>query len=345
VWLVAVGAAAILLAVVHLASTVPYVTLDGLATFVETEPFQRRALVPALAAVTGVVAGGGVGWRFLALETLAWAGLVGAARWALGEWRPDVAVPVRRWMALTVVVPVSVQLMLPARFRVFEGGTAVGDITALSSATTSIQALPGLYFPYDVPAAAFLLALIASASRLARRPTPVGWAAHAGLLMLAAANRETALIVVPFTVWILRHRLGRAAAVGVAAAQAVLVMGIVAALALAIGAPPNPRATHPGGAEWFVWTNARTLAHPLYLLTSLAPLAAGLWMVPVTSWARMSTAARDLVLWYVLPATAAALVWGSALETRVFTESATALWLVAATTLLPATASAAPPHP
>lgn len=334
-WVGGVAAAAALLAILHLATTFPYVALDGLAAFAEPEPFQRRALVPALAALLGQVGvSGPAAIRFLLLEAVAWSALVGVAWWLLGLLEVGLEAVERRLLALTVVVPVGVQLMLPARFRVFAGDEALGDLTAITEPFTRIAALPGLYFPYDVPAAVFLLALVGRLWRLADAPSARNWTLYGLLLGIGAANRETIVLVAPLSVWMLRRHLRPPGLAVLLAAHAGLVFGVTAVLSALLQAPPNPRSAHAGGAEWFLWTNLRTLAQPLYAATVLVPLAAGAWLPPLLWWRQVPPRLRAVVVLYTVPAFAAALVFGSLLETRVFTEVAASLWLVAAGTLL-----------
>lgn len=335
VWLAGVSALALLLAVLHLATTFPYVSLDGLAGFAEPEPFQRRVLVPALAAWLGRLGmSGPAALRFLLLEAVGWAALIGVAWWLVGALRAPVTVLERRWLALTVVFPVGVQLMLPARYRLYAGDVAVGDLTAIAEPFTRVTALPGLYFPYDLPGAVFLLALVGALWRLADAPTARNGTTYGLLLGVATINRETTVLLVPLAIWTLRRHLRPAALALVAAAHVAAIAGITLGLSALLDAPPNPRSSHAGGVEWYLWTNLRTLSRPVYAASVLLPLAAGAWLPPLVWWREVPPRLRALVVLYVGPAVLAAFVFGILLETRVFTEPAAALWLAAVGTLL-----------
>ena len=333
-WLGLATLLAALLATVHLGTTFQYIPLASLLEFSAPDPFQRRVLMPALAAALGALVDAPTVVRGLLLGIAAWGALIGSAWWVLGSVAPPLGTGARRWIALTVVVPVGSQLMLPARFRAFNGDAVVGDVHGLLQPFTRIQALPGLYFPYDVPAAALLLAGLAALGSLAARPDRRRWTTYAVVYVAAALNRETAVLLVPLTLWTLRARLAPSALVALGLAQVLAVVALVIAVGAIVDAVPNPRSAHAGGLEWYLWTNLRTLAHPLYAVPALVPLAGGAWLPPLLRWRALPSPARALVVLYVLPAFAVALTFGILLETRVFTEVAAALWLAAVLALL-----------
>lgn len=333
-WLLAAALLSALFATLHFGTAYQYIPVDALVEFTAPDPFQRRVLAPALAAGLGLVLDAPPATRAFLVEIGAWGGLIAAAWWALGAIAPHLGRDTRRLVALTVLIPVGSQLILPSRFRVFLGETPVGDVHGLLGPFTRVTALSGLFFPYDVPAAALLLALLASLAALAERPDVRRWSVFAGLFLIAAANRETVVLLVPLTLWTLRGRLYGAALAATGALQVAGAAIVIGLLGWVVDAPPNPRSSHAGGVEWYLWTNLRTLAHPLYAVCALLPLAAGAWVPPLVNWRRLPDSARALVTLYVVPAFAVALTFGIVLETRVFTEVAAALWLAAAAALL-----------
>ena len=343
-WLAVVGALAVLLAVLHVSTTFPYIPLEGLAAFTGPEPFQRRVLIPALAAWLGRL---GliepVLLRFLLLEAVGWVGLIAAAWWVLGMLRASFTPTERRWLSVTVVLPVGVQLMLPARFRLHAGDVPVGDLTAIGEPFTRLTAVPGLYYPYDLPAAVFLLTLVGALWRLVDSPSRRAAALYGLLLALATLNRETTLLIVPLAVWTLRHHLPPGKLALLTVAHFVVIVGITAWLGALLQPVPNPRSEHVGGFEWYLWTNMRTLSQPIYAVSALLPLAAGAWLPPLVWWRDVSSRLRAVIVLYGLPTFAAALAFGIVLETRVFTELAAALWLVAMGALLERRGRTAPP--
>ena len=72
------------------------------------------------------------------------------------------------------------------------------------------------------------------------------------------------ILIVPFSLWVLAPRMTRGQLAGCAVVQAVLWIAARAFVATIVGAPTNPKSTLPGGAEWYLWTNLRTLTYPLY---------------------------------------------------------------------------------
>ncbi len=328
-WAATVAVAALLAATWHIAGSLAYVSLDRLAAFRETAPFQHRVLVPLLVAAARAVTGVPAVQAFWAAEWLAWAALILLAERLVAALGPSPGPWSRRLIALTVLVPVGVELMAPSRFRAFGPSGPIGDINSVLAATR-LSVLPNLFYPWDAAAAALLLALIASLLRLRAGLTWPRLAGYAVLFVLACLNRETAVLIVPFSLWALAPALTRSRLALAAVAQAAAWAVVIAAVAAVTAAPPNPRATLPGGSyEWYLWSNLHTLTHPLYAATVLGPLAAGLWLPVVVWWKGAPAAARALGTWYIVPALAAALAFGVLHETRIFVEAAAATWVAA----------------
>jgi hypothetical protein len=329
-WAVLVATIAVLLAIAHAAVSQPYVSLDALARFEERAPFQHRLLVPLMAAIGQVLTRWSTPTIYGVIEAFAWAALVLAATVIVrgldrphGWWTTRLA-------ALTVVLPVSAELIWPSRFRVFAGLVPVGDINAVTRPFSRIVALPNLYYPWDVPSAAFVLLLMASVLRLRRAPTAKHVVTYLVVAFIASLNRETTVLLVPLSVWALWGHWPRGRLIAFAAAQVIAWAGVMGTIAWSMQAPANARATLPGSVyEWYLWTNLRTLTYPLYVLTTIVPLAAGAWLPALVYWRDAPPAGHAIVILYVAPAVLVALAFGVLHETRIFTEAATALWVAA----------------
>jgi hypothetical protein len=333
-WTILMSATSLLLTLVHAAVSQPYVSLDGLTRFEERAPFQYRLLVPLLAAVWQALTRWSTPAIYWVLEACAWAALIHIAQRTVSELDRRPGWWTTRLAALTVVLPVSAELIWPARFRVFADGKPIGDVNAVTRPLSHIVALPNLYYPWDVAAAVFVLLLIACMLRLRTSPTAARVLAYLTVAVVACLNRETAVLLVPLSVWAVWPCWPRRRLIAFAVAQVIGWAGLMAAIAWAVQAPPNAKATLPGGAyEWYLWTNLRTLTYPLYVLTTLVPLAAGAWLPVLVYWRDTPSAGRAIAILYVVPAVLVAITFGVLHETRIFTEAATALWVVALLTV------------
>jgi hypothetical protein len=310
------------------------VSLEKLAAFEEIAPFQYRVLVPALVRVAHDVSGWPVFRLYAVTEWAGWVVLVLAAQQVVGMLEPRPGWLTTRLVALTAVVAVGAQLIAPVRFRAFQGDTLVGDVNSLlHGGTTALRTVPNVYYPWDIWSAALLLVLIAAAIRVRRSIDVRSLATYAACFTVAALNRETTILIVPFSLWALAPRVTRPQLAGYAAVQVVLWIMVRAAVVWVTGAPPNPKSTLTSGAEWYLWTNLRTATYPLYVVTVLVPFAGGAWLPLLAWWSDRPPLARALLVWYVVPAAAIAFVFGIFHETRVFTEAATATWLASAATV------------
>jgi len=331
-WLVVVLAVCGIAAIWHITGHT-VASLEKLAAFQETAPFQHRLLVPAMVRVAHDISGWPLFRLYAGAEWAGWVLLVFAARQAVASLLPRLSWKTTRLVALTAIVAVGAQLMAPVRFRAFQSDSMVGDVNGLlNSGTASLRILANVYYPWDIWTAALLLLLIAMTLRLRQSIAPQSLAAYAALFLVASLNRETTILIVPFSLWALAPRVTRAQLAGFAMIQAVFWMAVRAFVVSITGAPPNPKPSLPGGAEWYLWTNLRTLTYPLYAATVLVPFAGGAWLPLLAWWGERPPLARALLIWYVVPAAAIAFVFGIFHETRVFTEAATATWLAAAAT-------------
>ena len=102
----------------------------------------------------------------------------------------------------------------------------------------------------------------------------------------------------PFSLWALAPRVTRAQLAGFALIQAVFWIAVRAFVVSITGAPPNPKPSLPGGAEWYLWTNLRTLTYPLYAATVFVPFAGGAWLPLLAWWGERPPLARALLVWY-----------------------------------------------
>ena len=331
-WLFVLFAVCGVAAVWHVAGHT-VVSLEKLAAFQETAPFQYRLLVPAMVRVVHDISGWPMFHLYVVAEWAGWVLLVLAAQQALVALSPRLSWQATRLVALTAIVAVGAQLMAPVRFRAFQGAAMVGDVNGLlNGGAASLRILSNVYYPWDIWTAALLMLLIAAALRLRHSIAPQSVAAYAALFLVASLNRETTILIVPFSLWALAPRVTRAQLAGFAVMQAVFWIAVRAFVVWITGAPPNPKSSLPGGAEWYLWTNLRTLTYPLYAATVLVPFAGGAWLPLMAWWGERPPLARALLVWYVVPAAAIAFMLGIVHETRVFTEAATATWLAATVT-------------
>ena len=334
-WLLVVVAAAWLGALWHVASSISVLSLDRLASFEEPAPFQHRVLVPLGVAAARHLTGGDATHGFWAAEWVGWSVLILAATAAIERLAPRTNWTTVRLAALTVIASVGVQLTGPSRFRTFSGSQLLGDINGLYQGANSVVTLPNVFYPWDVWSAALLLLLIARLIDLRVAVSSRRLVAAAVVFVVACLNRETAIFIVPFSVWALAPVLSCRRLIALAAAEVLLWAAVVGGVAWLVDAPPNPRASLPGGVyQWLLWTNLKTLTYPLYALTTVLPFSAGAWLVIVCGWRRAPEAARTLVLAYAVPVAALTFAFGILHETRAFTEPAAALWAAAASAAL-----------
>ena len=133
----------------------------------------------------------------------------------------------------------------------FAGLVPIGDINAVTRPLSRIVALPNLYYPWDVPSAAFVLLLIACVLRLRVAPT-AGRSPRVPRRspFIASLNRETAVLLVPLSVWAVWRSVARRAgrSVALAAAQVIAWAGLMARDRVGdAGAGRSDKATLPGG--------------------------------------------------------------------------------------------------
>ena len=298
-------------------------TFDQLVHFQAVEPFQQRILIPALVAGLYRLVPATPTLLFALAEIAAWIGLIGLAYRSLKVFeigRPGAA---RRWLALTVILPVALMLMLPDLHM-----TSLFSVTDDRLDLGSWRLLPLYYYVYDLPAAAFTLALTLMLIQRAREPAAGGWTVYFLVFAVATLNRETTVFMIVFFALLFWSRLPRPAW----AALVLLHVGILAAIELPLAwlfrDNVNPFANVPGSPyETHIVENLLLFANPLYLIIYLARFAGGLYL-PLLLWRRYLN--RELALaitGFGLPLIVFAMIVGRAQEHRIFIELMPLLWL------------------
>ena len=236
-------------------------SLDGLARFEERAPFQHRLLVPLLAAAGKLLTPWPTPTIYLVVEACAWAALVACARQiVIGSRFPTQSLDHGAGGADRGVPGLG-------------AGDLAGEIPRLcrrradwrhqrdhSTRSATSSALPNLYYPWDVPSAAFVLAIIACVLRLAKRRRRAESRPISRSPPVACLNRETTVLLVPLSVWSVWRSWPRGRSIAFGAAQVMAWAILMAAIAWASQAPPNDKATLPGGGlRVGPWTNLRTL--------------------------------------------------------------------------------------
>ncbi|MEX2575302.1 MAG: hypothetical protein WD382_01490, partial [Halofilum sp. (in: g-proteobacteria)] len=324
-WLAAVLLLAILLTTLHFVMAEPWrlASFSKLLAFEAAEPFQHRVLLPAIAATLRGFLPIGEELVFALLEVVAWAALIGVAYKGLEWLEIGSSTLVRRILALTFTVPMALHLIVPnLQFKpayVFQD-----DLFELGS--WHAEAL--FYYPYDLPAAAFTLALVLLMLRLAREPSARWLLAYLALFAIATVNRETTLFLIPAFAVVCFRVLSPELLTRALLAQVVLFGVIQGALQWTFSDHLNPSAVVPGTAyEYHLIRNLWELANPLYLLTFLARFAGGAYIPLLVLRARLDPQLGRALVCFSLPLLAFALTMGRIQELRIVIEMVPLLWL------------------
>lgn len=325
IWWAAAVFVSLFCTVVQLSITAPYrlTSFARMAHFTAVEPFQHRALIPAIAATIEHLAPLGHRLVFGLLEMVTWLALIMLAYRAVERFRIAESEALKRLLALTIVLPLAIVVLMPDLW--------VWPLLSLDDATLDLgswSARTLFYYPYDLPAAAFTLALLLAVAEWGDRPE---WRRLGGLVALfavATVNRETTLFVVPMAALMLAGRLP--------IARLGLLLGAMLTLYVAVQWPlhwlfsdqPNP---HAGLGhtqyELHVTENLRLLAHPVYLLTEPVRFVGGCWLVVVLWWRYIEPRLQGAILGFVVPLVLTGLVIGRIAEHRIFIEAVPLLWL------------------
>ena len=331
VWLGFVAQAAVFMTVMHMTLGGYYfkfIHLDRLAAFDSVEPFQRRVLTPAIVAALKYVTPLGDRLLFAALEFVAWAALILLAYRALVMFNVGRSDMIRRVLALTVVIPMFVQVALP---DLGIGGILVHGADGLTLADWKPHRL--LYYPYDMPAAVFTLALaLVMFSRLGKAEPP-GWRGFAGylaLFALATVNRETTIFLLPFFALLFWKRLPPTRWLGLLVLQIAIFCAVELPLHWLFAGPANPKANLPVSQyEGHLFDNLAFFSTPLYLLIGLTRFAGGLYL-PVLLWRRcLDPRIARALLGFCLPLAVFAMIVGRLQEHRIFVEIVPLIWIAA----------------
>lgn len=316
---------AVFCTVVQLSITAPYrlTNFARLTDFTAVEPFQHRVLIPALAATIEHLTPLGNHAAFGLLEMVSWLALIVLGYRALERFGIVESEVLKRLLALTIVPPLAIVVLMP--------DLVVWPLASLDNGTLElgawgVQTL--FYYPYDLPAAAFTLALLLAVADWSKQPTWPGLGGLALLFAVATVNRETTLFIMPMALFMLAGRLS--------AARLALLLGLLMVLYIGIQWPlhwlfsdqPNPHASVNDTQYEFHFTeNRQLLSQPLYLLTELVRFAGGCWLVVVLWWRYIERRLQAAILGFVVPLILVGLVVGRIAEHRIFVEAVPLLWL------------------
>lgn len=339
IWPVVVLLLAILLTSLHFVMADPWrlATFSKLIAFEAAEPFQHRVMLPAIAGTLRSALPLGEDLLFALLEVAGWAALIVVAHRGLVLFEVGSSDLMRRILATTFTIPMALHLIVPN--LQFKPPYVVEDNTFELG---SWHAEPLFYYPYDLPAGVFTLALVLILVRIARDHDPRWLAAYMGLFALATFNRETTLFLIPAFAAVFygsmpAGQLGRALAL-----QAGLFVLIQGALQWAFADNLNPSAVVPGTAyEYHLTRNFAELANPLYLATFLARFAAGAYIPLLLLRSRVDPALGRALLAFGIPLLGFALMMGRIQELRIVIEVVPLLWLAALQVLAARPAAAA----
>ncbi len=325
IWLVAVVLLAILLTSLHFVMAEPWrlATFAKLAEFEAAEPFQHRVLLPAIAAGLRSMFPLGHELVFALLEVVGWAALILVAQRGLALLEIGSSELMRRVLATTFAVPMALHLIVPnLQFKpayVFED-----DLFELGS--WHAEAL--FYYPYDLPAAVFTLALVLLLLRFGRDGHPRWLIAYVALFAVATVNRETTLFLIPVFALVCYRNLSPERLSQLLLLQIGLFAVIQGSLQWAFADHLNPSAAVPGTAyEYHLMRNLGELANPLYLMTFLVRFAAGAYIPLLLLRARLDPQLGGALAAFSIPLLGFALTMGRIQELRIVIEMVPLLWL------------------
>ncbi|MGN8197402.1 hypothetical protein ACS8Y6_01755 [Salinisphaera sp. RV14] len=325
VWWAAALLVSLFCTAVQLSITAPYrlTSFARMTHFTAVEPFQHRVLIPALAAAIEHLAPLGPHLVFGLLEVVAWMALIMLAYRAVERFGIAETEALKRLLALSIVLPLAIVVLMPD-LRVWplislDGGTL--DLGNWSARTL-------FYYPYDLPAAAFTLALLLAVADWGDRPEWRRLGGFAILFALATVNRETTLFVIPMAALMLAGRLPMT--------RFAALLGLMLALYAAVEWPlhwlfsnqPNPHAALGDTQyELHITENLRLLSHPAYLLTEPVRFVGGCWLVVVLWWRCIDRRLRAAILGLAVPLILVGIVVGRIAEHRIFIEAVPLFWL------------------
>jgi len=326
-WWVAACLSAICLTCVHLILTKPYglASFDRLVNFQAVEPFQHRVLIPALVAGVEQIMPLGHVILFALAEAVFWLALLVVAYRAVTVLRLGQSQALRRALAFTLLVPMVLTLIMPdlrmvPELSIEDGVLDLGHWWALAV----------YYYPYDLPAAVFTLALALMLFDMYRSFSRRRLVMFLAVFALATSNRETTIFLVPMTALLFWGRLSLVQWAALLAAECVVFVAVEAPLHWLFSDHPNPhRALSSISYENHLMGNLALFKSPIYVLTFAVRFAGGCLLPIVLWWRYLDRRMLAALFGFVLPLVVFAFVVGRVPEHRIFTEAVPLIWLAA----------------
>lgn len=331
-WWIALVLLAFFLTALQMTITESYrlTTLELMANFQAVEPFQHRVLVPALVAACRSILPLDQRLLFAVFEILTWIALVLVAERALIVFRVTDRPALRKTLAMTILVPVAVIALVPdlelwPAFTQANGLWDVGDWGARIL----------FYYPYDLPAAVFTLALLLALIGVRQHTTPARVAGLVALFAVATVNRETTVLVLPMMLLLFNWRHDYRRLLSLLLLLLVVFVAVQWPLLWLFSDQPNPnRGVGSTQYEWHVWENWRYLTQPFYLLAEVVRFLGGLWLPVLLWWRFVDRRLKAAVIGFALPLAVLCFVIGRLPEHRVFIEAVPILWIAAIQALM-----------
>ena len=326
-WWGAAALASIFLTCVHLILAKPYVltSFERLVHFQAVEPFQHRVLVPAI--VAGAEQWLPFGHRVLfgAVEAVFWLLLIAVGHQAVKQMPIGQNKTLHRALAFTLLLPMALTLMMPD-LRMVPGLSIKDGVIDLGH----WWALTVYYYPYDLPAGVFTLALALMLFALAERITLRRLLVFFAVFALATSNRETTLLLIPMTALLLWRRLPTRQWLVLLAAQAAVYCAVELPLHWLFSDQPNPhRALSATPYEDYFASNLALFQSPIYALTFTVRFAGGCLLPVLLWWRYLDRRTLAALVGFALPLILSAVVVGRIPEHRIFTEAVPLIWLAA----------------
>lgn len=326
-WWCAVFLSSLLLTGLQLNTTAPFrlASLDRLIHFQAIEPFQCRVLVPAIAAALQHLAPLGTTLAFGLVELCFWMVLITLSYHALVRFRVADSELGCRALAFTVLAPMAVQLLVPEMH--------VASSISLADGLFNIGSWhrwPLFYYPYDLPAAVFILTLFLVLMRLRESIDRPGVMLFLAVFTVATINRETTIFMLPCTAALLWGRLSARRIVLLLAAMLALFLAVELPLYWLFNAQPNPnRRIDDTQYENHLLENLGLLESPFYAAWFITRFAGGFALLMLFWWRYLGRTLKIAAIAFVLPLTLSAFWVGRVPEHRIFIEAVPLVWLAA----------------
>jgi hypothetical protein len=327
VWLVCIVLTAVFLTCLQFTTTKPFplASFARLIHFHAVEPFQHRILIPAIAAGLQHFLAAGNTLLFAALELCAWISLLLLSYRALVVFNVGRSDFIRRVLSFVIIVPMLTEVVvrelhvMPA-FAIGAHGLGLGHW----------DFWPLFYYCYDLPAAAFTLALVLMLARYSERPSRGLLAAYLVLFAVATANRETTVFLISFSALLFWRRLPAKQWLGLLLLQLAIFAAIELPLYWLFRDHINPHASLAGSRyETHLFENLGFLSHPLYLIDFLVRFMAGLYLPVLLWWRFLDWRLARALVGFALPLVVFAMIGGRLPEHRIFIEAVPLVWVAA----------------